>query len=191
MKNKEDIDSIYARNRREWREWLRKNYKKKNKVNLIKYKKHTGKPSLTAKEAMEEAICFGWIDTTIKKLDNERYRQTFVKRKKNARWSNNTISYAKKLIKERKMATAGLKVYNEGLKKPTIDHKRSKNPKTPEDLIKELNKNRKAKENFEKMAKSYKRFYIWWIEDAKKIETRKRRIKEVVKRIKEGKKFGE
>jgi len=184
----ESRKTVYAKNRKEWREWLRKNHNKESSVYLIKYKKHTNKPSVTSKEAMEEAICFGWIDTTMKRLDDERYRQTFVKRKKNAKWSNNTLRYAKALIKKRKMTAAGLKAYEEGFKKPTIDRNLPKNPKIPYYLKKELEKNKKAKENFDKFAPSYRRFYIYWVKAAKREKTRKKRLKEVVKRASENKK---
>jgi len=192
MINSKNIKTIYAKNPKEWRNWLLKNHKKEDKVNLIKYRKHTGKPSVTSKEAMGEAICFGWIDTTMKRLDDERYMQRFSKRNKNSRWSRNTLRYSKELIKKRKMTKAGLEAYKKGLKKKPLDHDRKKNPKTPEDLIKELNKkkNKKAKENFEKFSKSNKRYYLWWIESAKRPETRAKRIKEVVERAKENKRFG-
>ncbi|MEK6819504.1 MAG: hypothetical protein AABY10_06255, partial [Nanoarchaeota archaeon] len=140
---------FHAKSREEWRNWLEKNGDKEKKVALIKYKKHTGKPSLTHKESMEEAICFGWIDTTIKRLDEERYIRHFVKRNKNSRWSNATLSYARNLIKQKKMTPEGLKFYKEGLKKPVIDHGLPRNPETPKELIKELEKNNKAKENFQ------------------------------------------
>lgn len=191
MIDDKNVKSVYAKNPKEWRNWLLKNHKKETKVNLIKFKKHTGKPSLTPKEAMDEAICFGWIDTTVKRLDEERYMQRFSKRGKNASWSKNTLSYAKRLIKEGKMVEAGLEAYKKGLKKKPLDHGLQKNPQMPEDLKKELEKTKKAKENFDKMSKSYKRYYLWWIERAKRPETRNKRIKEVVKRIKQGKKFGE
>jgi len=172
--------TFYARSRKEWREWLRKNNNKEKKISLILYKKHTGKPSLSKKEAMDEAICFGWIDTTIKRMDDERYTQSFVKRNKNSRWSNNTLSYARRLIKERKMTKAGLKAYEEGRKKPVIDHGLPRNPKTPKDLMAALGK---AKEKFHNLAPSYRRDYIYWIEKAKRKETREKRINETVKRI--------
>lgn len=191
MMDNKRVETVYAKNRKEWRRWLSKNHKKENKVNLIKYKKHTGKPSLTSKEAMEEAICFGWIDTTMKRLDEEKYMQRFSKRTGNSRWSKNTLRYGKNLIEQGKMAKAGLEAYKKGLKKKPLDHKLRKNPRTPGDLTKELDKNKKAKQNFMDMAPSYKRFYIWWIENAKKSDTRKRRIKQVVERVKENKKFGE
>lgn len=193
MINSRNIKSIYAKNPKEWRNWPLKNHKKENKVNLIKYRKHTGKPSVTSKQAMEEAICFGWIDTTMKRLDDDRYMQRFSKRTKNSKWSRNTLKYGKELIKKRKMTKAGLEAYQKGLKKGPFDHYRKKNPKTPEDLIKELSKkkNKKAKDNFEDFSKSNKRYYLWWIESAKRPETRKRRINHVVERVREGKGFGE
>ena len=81
----EKVKAFYPKNRQEWRNWLEKNHDKEKKVAVIKYKKHTGKPSISHKESMEEAICFGWIDTTLKRLDDERYGVTFVKRNKNSR----------------------------------------------------------------------------------------------------------
>jgi uncharacterized protein YdeI (YjbR/CyaY-like superfamily) len=187
---KDETPIVDAGTRKEWRAWLQKNHNKENKVYLIKHKKHTGKPTLNNKEAMEEAICFGWIDTIVKKLDEERYRQTFVRRNKNSRWSNNTLRYAKEMIEQGKISPVGMNVYLEGLKKPTIDHNLPKNPGTPEDLKKQLEKSRKAKEFFNNLAPSYKRVYIYRIEKAKLPETRKKRIKQVLKNCKEGKKFG-
>ncbi len=174
----------YASTRKEWREWLRKNHLKEDKVYLIKYKKHTKKTTLTNKEAMEEAICFGWIDTTVKRLDEDRYQQCFVKRKNNAKWSKNTLSYAQEMIKKRKMTKAGLAAYKKGLMKPPIDHNLPKNPDIPFELNELLKKDKDVLENFSRLAPSYKRYYIYWIEKAIKKETRDKRIKEVFKRIK-------
>jgi len=188
MEKERKIKKVYAKTWKEWRAWLAKNHEKENRVWLIKYKKATGKPSLNNREAMDEAICFGWIDTTVKRLDEKRYIQCFAKRNKNSRWSNATLSYAKRLIKERKMTSAGLSAYEQGLKKPVLDHNLPRNPETPLDLKKAFEKNKKAKQNFEVLAPSYKRMYIYWIETAKREETRKKRIKEAVRKLKENKK---
>ena len=182
--------TIHAKNREEWRNWLKKNHEKESKVALLKYKKHTGKPSLSHKESMDEAICFGWIDTTIKRIDDATYIRRFSKQNKNSRWSTATQSYAKQLIKEGKMAPQGLQFYKEGLKKPVIDLNLPKNPPVPEDLKQALEKNAKAKEQFASLAPSYKRTYLRWIERAKLRETRERRIKETVQRVAEKKKLG-
>ena len=175
--------TIYPKNRDEWRSWLAKNHDKCDKIAIIKYKKHTGKPSLTHLESMEEAICFGWIDTTIKRLDDERYIRRFSRRTNKSRWSKNTLSYAKRLISEDKMTPAGLKFYKEGLKKPILNSNLPKNPETPADLKKELASYENATEKFDNFPKSYKRMYLYWILRAKLPETRSKRIKEVVKRV--------
>jgi uncharacterized protein YdeI (YjbR/CyaY-like superfamily) len=176
------IPTIYAGTKKIWREWLRKNHKKEKKVCLIIFKKHTGKPSLNHKELMEEAICFGWIDTTIKRLDKNRFKRYFVKRTNNSKWSKNTLNYAKELIKKRKMCKEGLKRYEQGLKKLPHDHNLPKNPETPKELIRELKKFPKALINFNKFAPSYKKIYNYWVITAKRKETREKRIKEIVKR---------
>ncbi|MBR9707182.1 MAG: hypothetical protein GOV15_01980, partial [Candidatus Diapherotrites archaeon] len=118
----DEVKSTYAGSRKEWREWLRKNGRKENRVYLICYKKHTGKPFLTHRAALEDAICFGWIDTTIKRLDDEKFRRTFAKRTKKSTWSNNTLKYAREMIAKKKMTKVGMQAYEWGLKKKTIDH---------------------------------------------------------------------
>src|SRR3989338_4059904 len=77
--------SIVAPTREAWRRWLSKNHEKENEIWLIKHKRHTGKPALNAKEAMEEAICFGWIDTIVKRIDEDTFAQCFKKRNDKAR----------------------------------------------------------------------------------------------------------
>tara|TARA_Y100000310_G_C20693009_1_gene823619 strand:+ start:3122 stop:3676 length:555 start_codon:yes stop_codon:yes gene_type:complete len=179
------IPSVTIGTVQDWHNWLKANHLKETKVNLISYKKHTGKPSISHREAMFEAIAFGWIDTTIKRIDEERYQRSFVKRTNKSRWSNATLSYAKQLIKEGKMSDYGLEMYKAGLNKPTIDHKLPKNPIIPEDLKKALGKDLPK---LEEMAPSYRRYYIYWIEKAKREETRSKRIRIVSERIKLGKK---
>ena len=153
------MKTITAFTRNDFGEWLMENHDKETKVFVIVYKKHTGKSSPSHKELMEEAICFGWIDTIIRKLDENRYIRTFSKRNKNSKWSDNTIQYAKDLIKQRKMTSIGLKFYKEGLKKPTHDFGIPKNPEMPVELKNALDKEKKAKENFEKFPPSTKKMF--------------------------------
>ena len=116
---------IYVRNREEWREWLKRNHLKESKVAIVIYKKHTGKPSLSQRESMEEAICFGWIDTTVKRLDEDRYIRNFSRRTANSRWSRNTRRYARDMMKEGKMSPEGMRRYKEGLarKRRPLSHR--------------------------------------------------------------------
>ncbi len=110
------VKEVYAGTTKEWRSWLKKNHKKEKTVKLIVYKNHTGKPYMTHNQAMCEAICFGWIDTTIKKLDEDRFIRTFVRRTEKSKWGKNTLKYARELIKKKKMSVFGLKMYKLGKK---------------------------------------------------------------------------
>lgn len=181
------MQTITAFNRNDFRKWLKKNYKKETKVGVIVHKKHTGKSFPTHRELMEEAICFGWIDTTIKKLDEEKYMRHFSKRTKNSRWSDNTLSYAKQLIGNGKMTSEGLKFYKLGLAKPTHDHGIPKNPEMPKELKEELMKKKKAKTNFENFSPSRKRTFYRLILRAKLPETKMKRVESVIKSAEEGK----
>ncbi|MBT4540762.1 hypothetical protein HOC35_04565 [Candidatus Woesearchaeota archaeon] len=182
------METITAFNRSDFRKWLVGNHDNEDKVSVKVYKKHTGKSSPSHRELMEEAICFGWIDTTIKRLDEDTYIRNFSKRNKNSKWSDNTIKYGKQLIKQGKMTLVGLKFYKEGLKKPTHDHGIPKNPDMPVELKKALNKNKKAKDNFEKYSASLKKVFYRWILRGKREETRAKRIKLTVEKAKVGNK---
>ena len=178
------MKKITAFDRMDFRRWLINNHDKEDKVSVIVYKKHTGKSSPSHRELMEEAICFGWIDTILKKLDENRYIRTFSRRNKNSKWSDNTLGYAKDLIKQGKMTSEGLKFYKEGLKKPTHDFGIPKNPDMPLELKKALNKNKKAKDNFENFSPSLKKVFYRWILRGKLKETRAKRIKLTVEKAK-------
>jgi len=127
-----NIKTITAFDRNDFQKWLVKHHKKETKVGVILHKRHTGKSAPTHRELMEEAICFGWIDTTVKRIDEDKYMRRFSKRNNNSKWSDNTLSYAKELVKKKKMTLEGLKYYHEGLKKPTHDAHVPKNPDMPE-----------------------------------------------------------
>jgi uncharacterized protein YdeI (YjbR/CyaY-like superfamily) len=168
--------------------WLSKNHDREKKVGLIVHKKHTGKNFLTHYELMLEAICYGWIDTTAKRLDKDKFIRFFVKRNKNSNWSYNTISYAKKLIKEKRMMPPGMEAYKKSLTKKPLDYDLPANPTMPDELKVALDKNKKAKENFEKFSYSVKKMNFRWILRAKRSETKKKRIDITVKRALQNKK---
>ncbi len=182
------MKEIIVFNKEDFRKWLVKNHEKESKVSLILHKKHTGKKSPSHRELIEEAICFGWIDTTVKGLDEERYIRNFSKRNKNSRWSNNTIRYGRELIKQGRMTSFGLEFYEKGLLKPTHDAGIPKNPSMPEELRKALGKDSKAKENFMNFAPSIKKMHYRWILRGKREETRIKRINFIVESAKAGKK---
>jgi len=174
---------ISPRTRAQWRIWLEKNHQKEKRVHLIRYKKHTGRPSPSPPELMREAICWGWIDTTAKRVDEDRYMITYVRRKeKTSKWSNNTQKYARELIKQGLTSEFGKKMFEHGLKKPTHDFGLSENPIMSKELKLELVKHHLL-ENFNAIAPSRKRMYFRGIERAKLPETKKKRINEIVKML--------
>lgn len=187
LKKNETIKELVVFKLSDFTNWLEKNHITESKVAVIKYKKHTGKLSPNAMDLMHEAICFGWIDTTTKRLDNDRYQVIYCKRTKNSKWSENTISYAKQLIKDNRMRAQGLHFYTEGLKKPTHDFGIPKNPEMPVELKNELNKitNKKLnlKARFDKIAPSKKKMYYRMILKAKLPETKQKRINEIINQL--------
>ena len=183
---------LYVTNREDWREWLEKNHITKKEIWLIYYKKHTGKPRIAYDDAVEEALCFGWIDSTVKRLDDEKYMQKFTPRRTKSIWSEINIKRAKKMVTQKRMTKAGLVLFKEVQKKKKGSKAKIVKMEltTPVDLNKELKKNKRAYVNFNNFAPGYKKLYIRWITDAKRKETRERRIKQVVQWAKQNKKPG-
>lgn len=169
--------------------WLKENHEKEDKVTIILHKKHTGKESPSHRQQIEVAICFGWIDTTLKRRDADTYQRNFVKRKTTSKWSNNTISYAKDLIKQGRMSPQGMHFFKLGSAKPTHDHGIPKYPEMPKELQTALNKNKSAKKNFDNFAPSTKRMTYRWLLRAKLPETRKKRVNKIIKLASENKKI--
>jgi len=155
----DEIKTVNAFNRNDFRKWLQKNHKKEKRVGVILYKKHTGKTSPSHRELIEEAICFGWIDTIIKRIDEDTYMRNFTKRTQNSSWSDNTLSYAKDLVSRGMMMPEGMKYYKMGLEKPTHDHGIPKNPDIPDDLQKAILKDKKAMKTFSGVSPSKKRMF--------------------------------
>ncbi len=183
---------LYVSNREDWREWLEKNHATKKEIWLIYYKKHTGKPRIPYDDAVEEALCFGWIDSTVKRLDDEKYMQKFTPRRTKSIWSELNIGRAKKMVKQKRMTKAGLVLFKEMRKKKKSSGEKvvKRTLKTPPDLNKALTKSKTVLDNFNNFSPSYRNLYISWIINAKRKETRERRIKQVVQWAKQNKKPG-
>jgi uncharacterized protein YdeI (YjbR/CyaY-like superfamily) len=170
------------KNRSEFRNWLEQNFDRKQELWLVVYKKHTGKNYIQLDEAVEEALCFGWIDGIMKRIDDRKHVIRFSPRRKGSVWSEINIDRVNKLIKEGKMTEAGLVKFKE-LDKERISPNRGTEQEIPDFVIKGLKKNKKAWKKFNEMAPSHQRQYAWWIADAKKEETRERRLKKAVDMI--------
>ncbi len=171
-------EKLYLTNREDWRAWLEKNHAKKKEVWLVYYKKATKKPTIPYDDAVEEALCFGWIDGKVRRIDDEKHMQRYTPRNPRSIWAQSNVRRVKKMIKAGKMTEAGMEKFRK--RKPELVER--KEYPAPKDLISALSKNKGAKKNFEGFSPGCKKQYVWWIEDAKKEETRKRRIREVVRR---------
>lgn len=183
---------LHVTNRDDWRAWLRKNYDTKKEVWLIYYKRHTGKPRIPYDDAVEEALCFGWIDSLVKKIDDEKFVQKFTPRKGKSKWSEANKKRARKMIKEGKMTKAGLakireaKSNGEWFKTAPV----KKELVIPAYIKKPFATNEKALDNFNNLANGYKRQLVGWITSAKREKTRKRRLTEAIRLLEQNKKLG-
>ena len=164
----------------DFKNWLAIHHQKETQVALIIYKRHTGIPFPSHRELLDTAICFGWVDTVIKRLDADRYIRNFVRRNKNSRWSENTLGYAKLLIAEKRMTPYGLKWYREGLQKKTYDQDIPKNPELPSEVRKALQTVKGAKAGFEKLPPSTTKMLLRWYLSAKQEKTRLKRIQAII-----------
>ena len=174
------MQTITVYSAKEFRSWLRKHHKKESKLAVIVHKKHTGKKFPTHREVIEEAICFGWIDTTIKRLDEDTFLRHFSRRTEKSKWSDNTLSYAKRLTEEGKMSAEGLRFYEMGKARPTHDHGIPKNPDMPIELKKALAKNPKAKRAIESYSPSIKRAVFRTILRGKQQATREKSVQKII-----------
>ena len=186
------MKQIYIKTRGEWRNWLQKHHESCNGIWLIFYKKSTGKPSLEYGTAVEEALCFGWIDSIIKRIDEEKYVRKFTPRKLGSRWSDLNKKRILKLEKQGLITEAGQAIVDEARKsgiwnevnRPTLSFE------IPDDLERALLKNEKAKRFFDQLVPSYKKQFLGWIQVAKRQETRENRIRESIALLERGEKLG-
>ncbi len=177
--------AFYFRNRLEWHQWLSKNHKTKKEVWLIYYKKHTGRETIPYGDAVEEAICFGWIDGKVRRIDSEKHMQRFTPRRKGSVWAEQNINRARKMIRLGKMTKEGMEKFRR--------HGETKIPQIiemPKELEMGLKASRKAWDNFQKFPPSYRKVFFWWVNSAKRQETRERRIREIVERAIQNKRLG-
>ncbi|WP_103070640.1 YdeI/OmpD-associated family protein [Aquimarina sediminis] len=177
-----DKPELYFKNDQEWRIWLHDNHDQSQGVYLIFYKVESKQPSMRWEEAVKVALCYGWIDSTVKRLDNQRRRQYFCPRKPKSGWSKVNKNHIIDLIKNNLMQPSGL-ISIENAKKNgswvALDD--VENGIIPKDLQQAFDHNTKAFDNFQNFAKGYRKNYLYWVNQAKRQETRDKRIKEVIR----------
>ncbi len=178
----EEKDHFYFKNAQEWREWLHENHDAAQRAYLIFYRVGSQMPSMRWEEAVQVAICYGWIDSTVKRLDDERRRQMFTPRKDKSVWSKLNKTYIEKLTADNLMHESGLRKIETAKQNgswESLDH--VENHILPDDLKTAFDQNTTAFENYNKFSPSYRKSYLYWLSQAKREETRKGRITEIVK----------
>ncbi|AFY46565.1 hypothetical protein Nos7524_0655 [Nostoc sp. PCC 7524] len=175
------IETFHAINRQVWREWLENNHQNSVGVWLIYYKVNSGKPSIKYSEAVQEALCFGWIDSKVKSLDSDRYMQIFTPRKPKSVWSKLNKQYIAELIGQGLMSEAGLAKITAAKKDGSWNSLDGIEALIiPDDLQQALAANEAANKYFAVFSNSTKKNILFWIESAKRPETRNKRIEQTI-----------
>ena len=178
--------------RDKWRSWLKRNHSKEKEAWLIFYKKHASQGKMSYLEALDDALCYGWIDGRLKRIDDDKHMIRFSPRREASVWSDHNVTRVRKLVAEGKMTPAGLvKIDNKTLNRTTFDNDRTR-PRfriSPE-MKKRLMIDEKAWKNYCNLAPSAKEQYAYWLSSAKKVETKQKRLKKAVALLKRNKKLG-
>ena len=176
----EETEVYCPANQQEWRKWLEKNHQQKNSVWLVIHKKNTANTNLSWSQAVDHALCFGWIDSTKRTIDAERYKQYFCKRKAVSNWSKINKEKVTYLTKKGLMTQAGHKsiaIAKANGSWTILDTVEAL--EIPADLAEELKKRKGATEFFVALSKSGKKQLLYWVISAKRKETRQKRIQEI------------
>ena len=178
--------------RSQWRRWLSRNHDRSNGVWLVFHRKATGVATLAYEDVVEEALCYGWIDSIIRKLDERRYARKLTPRNNDSNWSATNIKRVDKLIQRGLMTKAGLNkiaaARKAGLYKP--DKPPILSFTMPSEFERALSGNKKATAFFTQLAPSYRKQYIGWISNARRPETRMKRVAESIRLLEQGEKLG-
>lgn len=178
------------KNTQDWRRWLEKNHDREQEVWLVYFKPASGKSNLDYETSVEEALCFGWIDSIIQKIDEGKYARKFNPRRMDSQWSETNKRRVAKVIAEGHMTEAGMAKVTFDVKKVDISRPKLKQSRPPlaipEKIQQALKPYPKIWEVFQKLPPSHQRNYILWLMDAKKPETFEKRLNMTIEELKAG-----
>jgi len=185
------VIQLNFKTREELREWFEKNIESENPTesfDMVFYKKHTGVECIEYEDALEEALCFGWIDGMIKRIDEEKYKRRFAKRSVKSRWSVLNIRKMEKMMKLGLAQEIGIKIFEEAKENGLWVDEGSKLEflPVPLELTERLKNYPKAEQFFNKLTDKEIEAYSHFIGDAKKEETKKRRLEQAVEKLEKG-----
>ncbi len=189
--SKTDLQIISFKSQKDWASWLDKNHSESNGIWLRFFKRDSGVASVTYAEALDEALCYGWIDGQLEKYDEKSWLRKFTPRRPKSVWSKKNMEHVNRLMQAGKMKRSGLKEVEEakadGRWERAYDSPSAM--QVPEDFLKELSKNKKAKGFFETLNKANTYAIAWRLQTAKRPETRAKRMKAILEMLKRGEKF--
>jgi uncharacterized protein YdeI (YjbR/CyaY-like superfamily) len=180
------LDTLDVRSRQLWRNWLQEHHTSRSEIWVIFYKRHTSVSSISYDDAVEEALCFGWVDSLVKRLDDDRYAQKFTPRKPDSKWSTSNRTRYADLEARGLLAPAGRE------RPPTNrsgDAPRPSISELPSYIEKALKADMRVWNAFQQLAPSYRRNCIVWIDSATRAETKEKRLREVIDLTAAGKKL--
>ena len=191
LKFRGDFEVIAFKNPEDWNGWLSEHHSISNGIWIRLFKKDSGMKSLTHDGALDEALCYGWIDGQAKKYDEKSWIQKFTPRRAGSIWSKRNINRVEALIKAGRMKASGLEEINEAKKDGRWEkaYDSPSNMKIPGDFLKELSKDKKALKFFESLNKTNKYTIVWRLQTAKKPETRSNRMNKILDMLSKGEKF--
>ena len=168
--------------RKEWRAWLRKNYRRADEVWLVYHKKHTGNPRVEYNDAVEEALCFGWIDSTARTIDDDRFAQRFSPRRPKSNWSQTNIVRLRALLAQGKVAKDVL---------PTLPDLTEHDFIVPDDILAAIKANREAWKHFKAFSETYVQIRVAFIDAARaRPEVFNKRLAYFLRMTEQGKRYG-
>jgi uncharacterized protein YdeI (YjbR/CyaY-like superfamily) len=188
--NMKITQTFTAPDRAIWREWLAEHGASETEVWLVYYKAGSGKATISYEDSLEEALCFGWVDSLIQKIDEEKYARKFTPRKPGSKWSELNKHLVAKLVKEGRMTEAGMARVEFNLEEAPSARPKRAEMALPDWLKEGLMTSPKAWENFSKLPPSHQRNYILWVSEAKREETRQKRIREAIGRLEKNERLG-
>ena len=177
----EETSELYFKNDDDWRKWLHENHSSSKGIHLIFFKVDHKNDSMRWEEAVKVALCYGWIDSTVKSLGNGKRRQYFTPRNVKSVWSALNKRYIADLLSNDLIHPSGLKIIDIAKQNGSwtaLDD--VENGIIPEDLRSEFDKNPTAFDNYQNFAPSYRKSYLYWLNQAKRETTRQKRITEII-----------
>ncbi|MCK4748092.1 MAG: YdeI/OmpD-associated family protein [Bacteroidales bacterium] len=187
------MKQLRAKSIEAWREWLKKNHDMEEVVWLVFKKKGVGPVPFDYQMALDEALCYGWVDSLLRAIDEKQYMRKFTPRKPTSTWSEHNKKHVERLIREGRMTGAGMKtieagkksgMWDKGVKPPEV------NDELPGALLQAFQQNPAARDNYFKMSNTCRKQYNIWINMAKRAETINKRVNESIRLIEKGEELG-